>query len=113
MILSKRHMAILFLGIEDCSGLWEILWEQVFYELPETNRIELARSVVEELSDAGFLSLYRSQEPSGPRREIPSEDRDLVLSESESWMPPHERPEAVRFKTTSEGKRAYWEAEAQ
>ena len=113
MIMTKEHMAVLFLGIEDCSGLWEVLLEQDFYELPETARMDLARRVVEELSGAGFVSLYRSQEPSGARQEIPKEDWDLVLSASKSWQPPGERSEAVRFKTTSEGKRAYWEAEAQ
>ncbi len=100
---------ILWLGIEDYSGLWEILWElnSQYPELAEAKRYELAQSTLQTLVDKGYLSLYRCQEPYGELTEIPFNEVRSLIHNSENWKEPKPDSLSLRISTTQEGEAAY------
>jgi hypothetical protein len=112
MILNELHRIILFLGIEDTSGLWEIPWEPQFFDLPSHQRIERARSSLEDLLAHRYVKLYRCQEPDRlPIEEINEEKWSNALSNPEHWKAPGRDSISVRFETTEDGEAAYWETQ--
>jgi len=105
------RQTITFLGIEDCSLLWEATVEKGLYELPPEDRVRLARRAIEELLREGIVKLYRCHEPDGQLEEISKEKWEQVLSNQNSWLEPKRDTVSIRFGTTSEGKAAYFAAE--
>lgn len=111
MSTSELLKCILWLAIEDYSGLWEVVWEinSRYGELSETERLVLARQVVRDLASRGWVALYRCQEPYGDMVPLSPEEYDEVLLNPANWEPPTADSVSIRIGATEAGERAYFE----
>jgi len=102
---------ILWLAIEDYSGLWEVVWEinSRYGELSETERMVLARQVVRDLASRGWVALYRCQEPYGDMVPLSLEEYERVLLNPANWVQPTADSVSIRISATEAGERAYFE----
>lgn len=103
---------ILWLGIEDYSGLWEARWEAkaVRPEESDSGIDELARRSVKALVDRGYLRLFRCQEPYGDMTETDVGEAPALLEDEGSWIEPGPRTVSIRISATPAGELAYREA---
>ncbi|WP_162943632.1 hypothetical protein [Arthrobacter celericrescens] len=100
--------AILWLAIEDYSGLWEAAW-QLQADHPDfdsTQTAKRAKSVVNELLERGFVRLYRCQEPYGELSVIDNGQVPEVLAEPANWNEPGPESISIRFSATPAGEEA-------
>ena len=100
---------ILWLGMEDYSGLWEILWElnTLYPEISETKKYELAQNTVQALIDKGYLNLYRCEEPYDKLSKVSSNEAYSLIDDFESWKEPKPNSISLRIGTTQKGEDAY------
>jgi len=111
MMLGETQRLILFLGIEDRSGLWEITWERELFDLPREKRIALASDALKALLKHGFVRLYRCGERDRSFQTVAPEEWEHALSSAEIWNEPGPDSVSIRFETTSAGEEAYWSTE--
>ena len=100
--------AILWLAIEDYSGLWEAVWE-LRTDHPEVGAAVLAdraRDHLVDLIDRGLVRLYRCQEPYGDLAEIEDHEVGEVLATAENWFEPGPGSVSIRFGATASGEAA-------
>jgi hypothetical protein len=113
MTVSDARRTVLWLAIEDFSGLWEVIWE--FRALfPEADEAELKRRAVGDVSDLllkGLIELYRCEEPYGKLEKISESEASTVLADMAAWREPEKDGISVRMGATSAGEEAY-EAQA-
>jgi len=112
MTLDETQRTVLFLGIEDRSGLWEIRWERALFDKPREEQIQVATDALKELRAHGLVRLYRCQEQDRSFQEIGDEEWERVLSDSGSWDEPGPDSVSIRFETTPAGEQAYWDTES-
>lgn len=100
---------ILWLGIEDYSGLWEILWDLKTQDplLSEGESYEMARDALQTSIKEGYLKLYRCQEPYGELTEIPSEQAYSLVQDPKNWQEPQANSLSLRIGTTETGQEIY------
>ncbi|MEE2521985.1 hypothetical protein V1639_07695 [Pseudarthrobacter sp. J75] len=101
--------SILWLAIEDYSGLWEAVWQLRTYN-PETAAdvlIERAKTVLELLFAGGFIRFFRCQEPYGQLSEMKDTEVAEILSDPRYWEEPAVDSVSIRFGTTSLGQEKY------
>lgn len=101
--------SILWLAIEDYSGLWEAVWQLRTFDpkASEESLVERARTVVERLFDRGLVTLYRCEEPYGQLSEIDRRDAKSVLAAKDSWNEPARDALSFRFGATKAGEEVY------
>ncbi len=108
-MMNKRKVLeiILWQGIEDNSGLWEILWEihTKFPNSKESDCLSMAREAVKELLQDEKITLYLCQEPYGELTEI--SDWEEIVENVDSWKAPEKDQKSIRFGTTEKGKTYY------
>jgi hypothetical protein len=112
MTLDETLRTVLFLGIEDRSGLWEIRWEREFFFKPREEQIQIAADALKQLLAQGLVRLYRCQEQDRSFHEVGEEEWERVLSDANSWGEPGPDSVSIRFETTTAGKQAYWDTES-
>lgn len=101
--------AILWLAIEDYSGLWEAAW-QLQTDHPDFDSAHAAtraKTVVNELLERGFVRLYRCQEPYGELSVVDNEQVHDVLAEPANWVEPEPESMSIRFGVTPAGEEAF------
>lgn len=112
--MSPVVRALLWLGVEDYTGLWEAV-----AEVRAANRLlgsrQARRQTAKLLSDLarrGWIELYICVEPLDDAiSQVPAEQVDEVLEREDSWEPPIESgSKSVRFATTERGESAYEES---
>jgi hypothetical protein len=108
MMVADPLPIVLWLAIEDYSGLWEIVWE-LNTRSPEdrASNGRRARETVRELLQRGFLDLYWTDEPYGDPVRIPAPEIDAVLDTDEYWDAPTAGVRSVRIGATEAGEEGY------
>jgi hypothetical protein len=108
MIVADLLPIVLWLAIEDYSGLWEVLWElnTRFPKESITNR-DRARETVRELLRRRLVDLYWSEEPYGDPIRIPFQEAEAVLDDERNWEEPVPKDRSVRIGATETGEEVY------
>lgn len=99
---------ILWAGIEDYSGLWEIFWE--VETIQKNNDYDVVKKVINEtlqyLLDEGLINLFFCKEPYGKMTKIDENFQD-VLANDNFWLPPSKNETSLRVGTTPKGEKYY------
>jgi hypothetical protein len=99
---------VLWLAIEDYSGLWEVVWElNTRFPGNDPSNRRRARETVRVLLDRGLLDLYWSQEPLGDPVRISAEEAQALLDDDRFWEEPVAGGRSVRIGATEAGEEAY------
>lgn len=100
---------VLWLAIEDYSGLWEAVWQLRGLHSKATEEALTARAKValRELLARDLVKLYRCQEPYGDMSEVQGSDVNSLLAADESWREPSVGDVSIRFGATPAGQEAY------
>jgi hypothetical protein len=114
--LSAIESRILWLGIEDYTGLWEAQFEvlSVLPDLTKSSARESTRSILMDLARRNLIALYRCVGPpaSGQIMEVAHAEIDLLLNQERSWESPQTASEvSVWFGTTDAGESQYWQSQ--
>lgn len=109
MINSDMMRHVLLLGIEDFSGLWEVIWEfhTRYPDLGEEAANASALEAVMALLGRGYVRLHRCREPYGEMLEIAAEEQRALIVNPANWEPPASGTLSIRFETTPAGEVAY------
>jgi hypothetical protein len=100
---------VLWLAIEDYSGLWEVIWElnaQIPNRESDRTRV-LAKRLVYDLLAKGLIQIYQCQEPDGDPVAVSADAGKKALEQTEAWEPPRFDGSSWRIGATDEGERAY------
>lgn len=100
---------ILWLGMEDYAGLWEVVWE-LNGLLPDRSSPEnqrLAYSIIRYLFEKKFIEFYRCKGPDGELKAVPPAFVSTVLANPASWEPPDFHGTSWRISTTESGVEKY------
>jgi hypothetical protein len=110
MKLTEIHGMILDLLVEDSYGLWEIVgrFNDLFPESSESEVAELARTAVEDLVDAGLVSVWFQPELSGAEELVPPARISEELRDPINWACPPDNHVNVRILATDLGVQAYY-----
>lgn len=116
MTLTKIQKTILFVGIEDVSGLWEIAWEVAWDEYASgdddfARKIDMLRDNFTILLRDGLIKTYKCQEPLASLDELSTPEVERALALEQNWKEPRENAVSVRFSTTDKGKEFYWKSQ--
>lgn len=107
--MSELARRVLWLAIEDYSGLWEVVWELNSLR-PNCSAVEnraSARELVSELLHLGLIEIFRCEEPDGEPVAVDKQVGERILSSEESWEPPEFHGVSWRIGATSQGEKAY------
>jgi hypothetical protein len=107
--MNDDERTILWLAIEDFSGMWEVVW-QLRSLRPEDSDAELnrrAKDVLSHLLQRGWADLYHCEEPYGRLSKIPSGETDAILGEAGAWEEPQAGAISKRIGATAKGRKAY------
>ncbi|MEQ1919421.1 MAG: hypothetical protein ABL955_09490, partial [Elusimicrobiota bacterium] len=98
---------ILWLAIEDFSGLWEILWDlkSHYPTMPESERKAAALRGVRELLHGNSIELYSCSEPAGEPQNLSGKSGDAALADLRNWVEPVPGAISVRISATDSGRR--------
>ncbi len=101
--------AILWLAIEDYSGLWEVVWQlrSLRPEDPNDALIQRAKDVVAELLQRNWADLFHCEEPYGKLSKISPDEAAASLSQASVWEEPKVGEVSIRIGVTSAGQEAY------
>jgi hypothetical protein len=101
--------AILWLAVEDYSGLWEAVWQlrSLHPEFHKDVLTEQASSAVSNLLGRGLIRLYRCQEPDGKLSLVRSPEDSKLLESPQNWEEPTRGATSIRFGATPAGEAAY------
>jgi hypothetical protein len=104
---------LLWLGIEDFTGLWDAAFTAQAADgpVPLESARDRARSVLESLLAEGLIDLYEFHGvPRDGAEAIALERRAALLHNDECWAAPEEEDDAsVWFRTTEKGFELYCE----
>ncbi|WP_308797704.1 hypothetical protein [Agromyces silvae] len=101
--------ALLWLGIEDYSGLWEAVWQLKSLH-PNALERELAvraRSILIDLLKSDLVALYHCQEPYGALAAIDAELAVGLLTDERAWEAPEANAVSIRYSATPSGEDLY------
>ena len=107
--MNDDERAILWLAIEDFSGMWEVVW-QLRALRPQDSDVELnerAKNVLSRLLQRGWVDLYHCEEPYGKLSRIPSGETESILGDASAWEEPQAGEISKRIGATAEGRKAY------
>jgi hypothetical protein len=99
---------ILWSGVEDYSGFWEILWEfNVSYpDISDSQKRQKIVEIVEDLLYQGWLNLFWCKEPYGDLSIVNDEQAKELLSNPLLFDVPEEGEFSLRIRTTLLGSEA-------
>ena len=112
MSLSALESSLLWLGIEDYTGLWDAAHQvrSALSTLGELEAITQARVVVSGLAHRELIALYRciGTLADGQVTDVAAGEVDSVLEDERSWKTP-ETPfgESIWYATTDAGQSLY------
>lgn len=113
--MSESELArrVLWLAIEDYSGLWEVIWElnSLAPSRDSGQSRVLAKRLVHDLLVKGLIQIYRCQEPDGELLAVPTADGKKILERTDAWKPPEFDGCSWRIGATEKGEQAYRENE--
>ncbi|WP_330465498.1 hypothetical protein [Micromonospora zamorensis] len=102
---------LLWLGIEDYTGLWDAVAEARGDGEPRSTHDALvqARRAIEFMLAADFAELFRCPEPlnNDTVELVSAEEQSAILNAGSSWVVPEEGGTSIRFATTDRGFAAY------
>ena len=102
---------LLWLGVEDYTGLWQAVAEARNDAEPSSihNARTEARRAIESMLCTELIDLFVCQEPFNNETVeiVPADARLAVLEDEASWIAPSEGGRSVRFATTERGFAAY------
>jgi hypothetical protein len=109
MSYAQLLLLALWLGIEDVSGLWEVVWDLNARHDAGRDGLNRAASlgVMFDLYERGWVTFYHCHEPYGDLEAVPSDNVYPLLLEDASWVEPAPLALSIRFETTDAGKTAY------
>lgn len=98
---------ILWLAVEDYSGLWEAVWQLRAHhsEVGDDDLLRRARVALAILVERRLVELYRCQEPYGELSLIDGAEAPQVLADDRSWIEPGPKDVSIRFSATPVGER--------
>lgn len=98
---------VLWLAIEEASGLWEVLWDlkPKYPTVSEEERFAEASKAVSELVSRGWVEVYRSREPSGALEPVPPSSVGSLLADRANWEEPRNGDTSIRIAATDRGRR--------
>ncbi|MGC4867816.1 hypothetical protein ACLQ3B_20570 [Micromonospora sp. DT53] len=109
--MDALERSLLWLGIEDYTGLWQAVAEARGDREPRTAHDALvrARRTIESLLAADFVELFRCPEPLANEtvERVPAEEQPGILGANGSWAVPEEGGVSVRYATTDRGFAVY------
>ena len=99
---------VLWLAIEDVSGLWEVLWDlkSHYPTMPDHERQSVALRTVRELINRNWIELYSCKEPGGEPRKLAEPDFDTLLLDTKNWSEPVPGGISIRIGATDTGRSA-------
>ena len=76
---------------EDWLGVFEVWWgaNSWYPERPLSERLALAEAAVRDLLSEGLVEMYRGESWEGEKTAVPTDERDDVLREWETWAVPN------------------------
>jgi hypothetical protein len=107
--MSEVVRRVLWLGIEDYSGLWEVVWELNTLrddKTPAENRAT-AQEIVTELLEKDLIQIFQCEEPDGSPVAVPMGVAKKILETDSAWEPPGFNGVSWRIGATDKGERAY------
>lgn len=98
---------VLWLAIEDVSGLWEVLWDMKarYPTMVEDERKAVALRAVRDLIRREWIELYSRKEPGGEPLKLPQTGLDTVLGDAGNWREPEPGTISIRIGATDAGRR--------
>ena len=107
--MSELVRRVLWLGIEDFSGLWEVVWElnTLMPDRDPAQNRDLARDIVHGLLAEGLVQIFQCKEPDGQQVAVSLETAEEVLAGDEAWEPPEFNGLSWRIGATEKGSEAY------
>ena len=101
--ISKK---ILWSGIEDYTGLWEIYWElnSAYAYLSETEKRQILCELLISFVDRNWVTLFWCKEPYGELKIIENSVVKDILSNPLVFNEPGSGNFAIRFKTSQLGE---------
>lgn len=110
----ENAFATLTDAVEDCTGLWDAVWELVGVPLNNTeakslydSKISEAQSILQKLVSHGLVKLCKGDSWPGEAEQeadiLPSE-LNSVLTTVQYWQPPEEGEAYICFYATVTGK---------
>ena len=82
--------AVLEMASEDWYGLYEVIWHmnKVQPDIPESSKIEAARTAITSLLEAGKIRIGWLEWPKGgPPTQIENSEVGELLQDAKSWQP--------------------------
>ncbi len=113
--LAAMRKRVLGMAAEDVTGLWEVLWElnTEYPKIAPAVRLFVARYTMIHLIDDGLIVLVRWDSAEHTEEEVGLGEAVSLLVDDDNWRAPAESDsEQLRFHTTPEGDRAYYERRA-
>lgn len=99
---------ILWLAIEDISGLWEVLWDlkSHYPTMLGNERHAIALRTVQELINRNWIEVYSCKEPGGEPHKLAASDFDTILLDAKNWLEPVPGGISIRIGATDAGRSA-------
>lgn len=98
---------VLWLAIEDISGLWEVLWDlkSHYPTMSEAERKASAIDAVRELIQSRLIEVYSCREPAGDPKKMADSAVEQALLDSKNWQEPDAGAVSIRIGATDAGRR--------
>ncbi len=110
MEITKEVKQILTAAVEDCTGLWEAIWE---VRSIDPNRSDeqirgTALDAIRRLLSAGWIELVFGTEFEGEEKAVSPRDSESFIRQDAYWdVPLSDRSPHIRFTATDEGRRVW------
>ncbi|GAB3762644.1 hypothetical protein [Microlunatus parietis] len=100
--------SILWLAVEDYSGLWEAVWELRANHADMDSEVLLGRAKDELIRLVGhdLIQLYRCLEPYGDMTDVEKQEAVDLLRMDANWNEPEPGSVSIRFGATPAGRAA-------
>lgn len=113
--LEAMRQRVLGMAAEDVTGLWEVLWElnTEYPKIASAVRLFVAWYTMIHLIDDGLIVLVRWDSAEHTEEEVGLGEAVYLLIDDDNWRAPTESDcEQLRFHTTPEGDKVYFERPA-
>jgi len=113
--LEAMRKRVLGMAAEDVTGLWEVLWElnTEYPKITPAVRLFVAWYTMIHLIDDGLIVLVRWDSAEHTEEEVGLGEVLFLLVDGHNWSAPEDSDsQQLRFHTTPEGDKAYFERPA-
>ena len=103
--------AILGDGVEDYTGLWEVLWGlRKQFDLQSDLQIRArVEPVMRNLLHEGLIAIYEGTTYDGDEKRLSAEQAVAALGDFDSWNEPEPNERHKRYVATEKGEREYFD----